>query len=95
MFHKSFFTLCLLFLVSLTLNAAPRRFTVVIDAGHGGNDCGAKGLISYEKNLTLRYALALGSAIEKNFDDVRVVYTRRTDVFIPLHERADCRARVQ
>lgn len=89
MFHKSFFTLCLLFLVSLTLNAAPRRFTVVIDAGHGGNDCGAKGLISYEKNLTLRYALALGSAIEKNFDDVRVVYTRRTDVFIPLHERAD------
>lgn len=89
MFHKSFFTLCLLFLVSLTLNAAPRQFTVVIDAGHGGNDCGAKGLISYEKNLTLRYALALGSAIEKNFDDVRVVYTRRTDVFIPLHERAD------
>lgn len=49
MFHKSFFTLCLLFLVSLTLNAAPRQFTVVIDAGHGGNDCGAKGLISYEK----------------------------------------------
>ena len=89
MFHKSFFTLCLLFLVSLTLNAAPRQFTVVIDAGHGGNDCGAKGLISYEKNLTLRYALALGSAIEKNFDNVRVVYTRRTDVFIPLHERAD------
>lgn len=89
MFHKSFFTLCLLFLVSLTLNAALRQFTVVIDAGHGGNDCGAKGLISYEKNLTLRYALALGSAIEKNFDDVRVVYTRRTDVFIPLHERAD------
>ena len=89
MFHKSFLTLCLLFLASLALNAAPRQFTVVIDAGHGGNDSGAKGLISYEKNLTLRYALALGNAIEKNFDDVRVVYTRRTDVFIPLHERAD------
>lgn len=89
MFHKSFFTFCLLFLASLTLNAASRQFTVVIDAGHGGNDCGAKGLISYEKNLTLRYALAVGNAIEKNFDDVRVVYTRRTDVFIPLHERAD------
>ena len=89
MFHKSFFTLCLLLLASLTLNAAPRQFTVVIDAGHGGNDCGAKGLISYEKNLTLRYALAVGSAIERSFDDVRVVYTRRTDVFLPLHERAD------
>lgn len=87
MFHKTFLTLCLLFLASLTINA--RQFTVVIDAGHGGNDCGAKGLISYEKNLTLRYALAVGSAIEKNFSDVRVVYTRRTDVFIPLHERAD------
>lgn len=81
--------LCLLFLASLAVNAAPRQFTVVIDAGHGGKDSGAKGLISYEKNLTLRYALALGSAIEKNFDDVRVVYTRRTDVFLPLHERAD------
>lgn len=89
MFHKSFFTLSLLFLASLPLNAATRQFTVVIDAGHGGNDSGAKGLISYEKNLTLRYALAVGGAIEKNFDDVRVVYTRRTDVFIPLHERAD------
>ncbi len=89
MFHKPFLTLCLLFLASLALNAAQRQFTVVIDAGHGGNDCGAKGLISFEKNLTLRYALAIGDAIEKNFDDVRVVYTRRTDVFIPLHERAD------
>lgn len=89
MFHKSFLTLCLLALVSLALNAAPRQFTVVIDAGHGGNDSGAKGLISYEKNLTLRYALAVGNAIEKSFDDVRVVYTRRTDVFLPLHERAD------
>ncbi|HCC87601.1 MAG TPA: N-acetylmuramoyl-L-alanine amidase, partial [Prevotella sp.] len=89
MSRRSLLTLGFLLLCSLTLCAASRQFTVVIDAGHGGNDCGAKGLISYEKNLTLRYALALGSAIEKNFDDVRVVYTRRTDVFIPLHERAD------
>ncbi len=89
MFHKSFLALCLIVLAPLALKAAPRQFTVVIDAGHGGNDSGAKGLISYEKNLTLRYALAVGKAIEKNFDDVRVVYTRRTDVFLPLHERAD------
>lgn len=89
MLHKTFLALCLMLFGSLALSAAPRQFTVVIDAGHGGNDCGAKGLISYEKNLTLRYALAVGSAIEKQFNDVRVVYTRRTDVFIPLHERAD------
>ncbi len=89
MFHKLFLTLCSLFLALSAVKAAPRQFTVVIDAGHGGNDSGAKGLISYEKNLTLRYALAVGGAIEKSFDDVRVVYTRRTDVFLPLHERAD------
>ena len=86
--HKVLFILSFLFL-SLTQTFAARSFTLVIDAGHGGNDCGAKGLISYEKNLTLRYALALGRAIEQNCPDVKVVYTRKTDVFIPLHERAD------
>lgn len=86
--HKVLFILSFLFL-SLTQTFAARSFTLVIDAGHGGNDCGAKGLISYEKNLTLRYALALGRAIEQSCPDVKVVYTRKTDVFIPLHERAD------
>lgn len=62
---------------------------MVIDAGHGGHDCGAKGAISFEKNLTLRYALAFGNAVKKACPDVNVVYTRKTDVFIPLHERAD------
>ena len=75
--------------LSLATALAGRPFTVVIDAGHGGNDCGAKGMISYEKNLTLRYALALGNAIEQSCPDVKVIYTRKTDVFIPLHERAD------
>lgn len=89
MFRKLVFSLFLLFSALLTLDAAGNQFVVVIDAGHGGNDCGAKGLISFEKNLTLRYALAVGQAIERSFPDVRVIYTRKTDVFIPLHERAD------
>lgn len=88
MVRKTLFILSFLFL-SLTAALADRPFTVVIDAGHGGNDVGAKGLISYEKNLTLRYALALGHAIEQSCPDVKVIYTRTTDVFIPLHERAD------
>lgn len=89
MFRKIVFSLFLLFSALFTLEAAGRQFVVVIDAGHGGNDCGAKGMISFEKNLTLRYALAVGKAIEENCPDVRVIYTRKTDVFIPLHERAD------
>lgn len=89
MFRKIVFSLFLLFSALLTLNAACNQFVVVIDAGHGGNDCGAKGLISFEKNLTLRYALAVGQAIERSCPDVQVIYTRKTDVFIPLHERAD------
>lgn len=89
MFRKIVFSLFLLFSALFSLEAAGRQFVVVIDAGHGGNDCGAKGMISFEKNLTLRYALAVGKAIEENCPDVRVIYTRKTDVFIPLHERAD------
>lgn len=78
------------FLVStLAVMGAGKRFTLVIDAGHGGHDSGAKGAISYEKNLTLRYALAFGKAVKENCQDVEVIYTRTRDVFLPLHERAD------
>ncbi len=62
--------------------------TIVIDAGHGGKDPGAVGKNSYEKNINLAIALKLGSYIEKKLPDVRVIYTRKTDVFIPLHKRA-------
>lgn len=73
----------------LTMSGAGKSFTLVIDAGHGGHDSGAKGAISAEKNLTLRYALAFGKAVEQNCPDVKVIYTRKTDVFLPLHERAE------
>lgn len=69
--------------------AANDRFTLVIDAGHGGHDAGALGAISKEKNINLAVALRFGKYVESNLPDVKVVYTRKTDVFIPLKERAN------
>lgn len=66
-----------------------RLKTVVIDPGHGGRDPGAQGSKSNEKDIVLAVGLKLGQYIEENFDDVKVIYTRTTDEFIPLHERAE------
>lgn len=70
-------------------NAEKRNFTLVIDAGHGGHDAGAVGAYSKEKDINLRVALAFGKLVEENCHNVKVVYTRKTDVFIPLQRRAD------
>lgn len=70
-------------------HAAETRFTVVIDAGHGGNDPGALGRRGKEKNINLSVALKLGRLIRQNCPDTRVVYTRERDVFVPLHRRAE------
>ena len=61
--------------------------TIVIDAGHGGKDGSTHGVYSKEKDVALKTALNLGKAIEANLKDVKVVYTRTEDVFIPLYER--------
>lgn len=74
---------------SVAVYGADKRFTLVIDAGHGGHDAGAKGSFSYEKNINLNVALAFGAYVETNNPDVKVIYTRKTDVFVPLHQRAD------
>ena len=63
--------------------------TVVIDAGHGGKDPGCHGAKYKEKDVALAVALKLGKYIEENMKDVKVVYTRKTDVFIELQERAE------
>ena len=83
--------LLLLVLVGLAAqtDAAGKKFTLVIDAGHGGKDAGALGKFSKEKTINLNVALAFGRYVEQNCPDTRVIYTRKTDVFIPLHERAD------
>ena len=69
--------------------AAAKTFTLVIDAGHGGRDAGALGKTGKEKNINLSVALALGRLFEQNCPEVKVVYTRKTDVFVPLQERAN------
>ena len=62
---------------------------VVIDPGHGGKDPGALGKHAREKDIVLNIALKLGKYIEENFEDVKIVYTRDKDIFIPLDERAE------
>lgn len=80
--------LCLFLPCSLAGHAADKDFVVVIDAGHGGKDPGAVGKKAKEKNINLNVALALGKLIEANCKDTRVIYTRRTDVFLSLNRRA-------
>lgn len=88
---KKILVLLVVFMVIMvsTAAAADKRFTLVIDAGHGGHDTGAAGAFSKEKNINLNVALAFGRYVENNCPDVRVIYTRKTDVFVPLHERAN------
>ena len=61
--------------------------TIVLDPGHGGKDSGAKGRRAHEKNIALQVALKLGKKLESELPGVKVIYTRKTDVFIPLYER--------
>ena len=87
--RKRVFFLITMLLFTVAVMAANRKFTLVIDAGRGGTDHGAPGSYSKEKDLTLKYALAFGRYVEDNSPDVRVVYTRKTDVFVTLAGRAD------
>lgn len=87
---RLFFSISALFIfVSQSYAADNNNFVVVLDAGHGGHDPGAVGPIIYEKKINLGVILALGEMISKSDPKVKVVYTRKTDVFIPLQERAD------
>lgn len=69
-----------LFFVLPVLQAKEKTFTVVIDAGHGGKDPGARGSSINEKAINLAVALRLGSLISEKHNDVKVIYTRKTDV---------------
>ena len=68
---------------------AGKPYTLVLDAGHGGKDPGAVGRFSQEKDLNLKLALKVGEQINARYPDVQVVYTRSSDVFVPLQTRAD------
>ena len=87
-----------LFLILLSINLftsinslaqSEDQFVLVIDAGHGGKDSGTRGVYSKEKDIALAIALKFGSYVEKNMSDVKVIFTRKKDVFIELHERAN------
>ncbi len=94
---------CILFLLITSGNAIlsiknSGVKTVVIDAGHGGFDPGNLGTHRYkttEKDIALKVALKLGGHIEDNFDDVKVVYSRKTDVFVRLKDRVDVANKVE
>ena len=78
-----------LFLVSpLCMQAQEKTFKVVIDAGHGGHDSGCLGSHLKEKDVSLDIALMVGKLISDHCPEVKVIYTRKTDVFIELYRRA-------
>lgn len=71
--------------------ANPHKYEIkkiVLDAGHGGKDPGCHGKKAIEKNVALAVVKALGKKIEKELPNVKVIYTRKTDVFVELHDRA-------
>lgn len=64
------------------------KYVIVLDAGHGGKDPGCSGKIKHESEITLKIVLKVGKYLEENLDNVKVVYTRKTNIFVPLHERS-------
>ena len=87
----AFFVLALIFFAAFQVPGrhGNKLFTVVIDAGHGGNDPGTSGKFLKEKDLALKIALKVGGYLEENLKDIKVIYTRKTDVFVPLKTRAN------
>jgi N-acetylmuramoyl-L-alanine amidase len=67
----------------------PAIKTIIIDAGHGGRDRGARGDYSFEKNVCLAIALKLGKKMEKEFPDIKILYTRTGDTYPAIKARAD------
>jgi N-acetylmuramoyl-L-alanine amidase len=84
------FIICSLFINTIDNQALAQDYkikTIVIDAGHGGRDGSTGGSYSKEKDVALKTALNLGKALQDSLKDIKVIYTRQTDVFIPLYER--------
>lgn len=84
-------SLVFLMCVPCEVNAQETNFTVVLDAGHGGKDPGTIGSSpkNREKDVTLAIALEIGRLLQENNKDIKVVYTRQTDVFVELGRRAE------
>jgi N-acetylmuramoyl-L-alanine amidase len=96
LFSKKLILLCLLGLIAISpisILAQNKTFTVVLDPGHGGKDPGTIGTKRYktifEKDIVLSVALKVGALLEKEMPNVKVIYTRKTDVFVELHKRGE------
>ena len=91
--NRTVFAVIALFslILSGSVSEAPNRsnWVIVIDPGHGGSDPGAIGSHSFEKNVTLPVALKTGEYIARNLKNVKIIYTRTTDQFVGLAERAE------
>ena len=85
----TFSIICYFLLLFSPCIAGGKSFILVLDPGHGGKDPGALGKVAKEKAINLQVAIKLGDLIEKNYPDVKVVYTRKTDKFVELNQRAD------
>lgn len=85
--YKSLIYIVLFFFSFQIYGQSNEKFKVVLDAGHGGKDFGANYYGFIEKNIALNVALKVGKILEKN-PDIQVIYTRKTDVFVELMERA-------
>jgi len=83
-----FFILVLTFSTTISVSAQTNneKFVVVLDAGHGGHDPGKPSKYGKEKDIALKIVLALGKALSKHLD-IKVIYTRKTDVFVDLFKR--------
>ena len=93
LFPSALFFLLVFFLLTVkqSVNAnqdSTYKFVIVLDAGHGGKDTGALGSFSEEKEVALKVTLKVGELVRKNLPNVKVIYTRTDDTFIPLHDRA-------
>ncbi len=90
--NSKIFFLVYLFITILAIPVTAQKdgktFKVVIDAGHGGKDPGCLGAYTKEKDVALNVALKTGKLISDNCPDVKVIYTRNTDVFVELYRRA-------
>ena len=93
-FSRRLLSVFMAFALGLSVLLA-KDFVVVIDAGHGGHDPGSLGSKAKEKNINLGVALKLGRLIENNMQGVKVVYTRKKDVYLTLQERANIANKVQ
>jgi N-acetylmuramoyl-L-alanine amidase len=81
-------TLCFGLSISAEAQEPYKIRKIVLDPGHGGKDPGCSGKHSREKEVALAIALDLGKKLNEAFPDIKVIYTRQTDIFIPLNERA-------